>query len=201
VSVYFKSKKKISMSKLFDGRLQNVGVREEIVAGDTTATARCLTDGTNYVWVNGDDNGVSFTLYNVLANTPSRIFDAVCRAFKTDILSEHQPEYWGFKSEAAMNAYHERLAQKHRNAFYRDLIKYLRGEPHGLVRGTIGADQAKIAKKLVARNPRLLSPRNKAELLRQVEELDRSSNVVSLTESDMAGMKMAATDEKVRPKA
>jgi hypothetical protein len=42
--------KKIRACDVFDGRLDEFGIREHIVPGETTDTYRCLTDGCEYFW-------------------------------------------------------------------------------------------------------------------------------------------------------
>lgn len=57
MSTYYSLIKKIPASDVFDGRLEEFGIRELIVPDQTTDTYRCLTDGRGYVWVTMDGAG------------------------------------------------------------------------------------------------------------------------------------------------
>jgi hypothetical protein len=56
--------------------------------------ARCLTDGTNYMWAEISGRGFvsSITCYG--KNDPNNILNAVAKEFDTDIISEHDAEFW-----------------------------------------------------------------------------------------------------------
>ena len=49
--------RKVPACDLFDGRLEEFGVREHVNPETTTETSRLLTDGRNYLWVYIDDEG------------------------------------------------------------------------------------------------------------------------------------------------
>ena len=57
MSTYWSLIKKIPASDVFDGRLEEFGIRERVVPGETTDTNRCLTDGCGDVWVSIDGGG------------------------------------------------------------------------------------------------------------------------------------------------
>jgi len=59
MSTYYSLIKKIPGDDVFDGRLEEFGIREHIEPGQTTNTYRCLSDGHDYVWVRMDGNGFS----------------------------------------------------------------------------------------------------------------------------------------------
>jgi hypothetical protein len=94
MSTYYSLIKKIPGSDVFDGRLEGFGIREHIVPGKTTNTYRCLTDGHDYVWVQMDENGFFWHVRNATG-----ILYAVAGVFETDIVSEHQAQFWGFDTE------------------------------------------------------------------------------------------------------
>jgi hypothetical protein len=79
-----------------------------------------------------------------------KIMIAIYEAFDVDIVSEYQPEFWGFDTREAWDAAMEEMGRKQ---FHAEILKYLREEPHGIRRGTIGMIHAKIAKKLVKKDP------------------------------------------------
>jgi hypothetical protein len=89
--------KKVRAEELFDGRLVALGVREHIKPDKTSEQRRCLTDGHNYMWVNVDDEGfVSCVTSYFLGGAPDKFLNAIAEAFDTDIVSEHEPQFWGF---------------------------------------------------------------------------------------------------------
>ena len=94
MSTYYSLIKKIPGDDVFDGRLEEFGIREDIVPDQTTDTYRCLTDGRDYVWVRMDGAGFFWHVRGM-----SKILCAVADAFDTDIVSEHQAQFWGFDTE------------------------------------------------------------------------------------------------------
>jgi len=59
MSTDYRLLRKVPACDLFDGRLEELGVREHVKPGATTE--RLLTDGRNYLWVYIDDDGFSAT--------------------------------------------------------------------------------------------------------------------------------------------
>jgi hypothetical protein len=161
--------KKVPACDLFDGRLEAFGVREHVEPGETAKKIRFLTDGRNYLWVHVDDNGFIDRLTRRGLNAPGKILKAVAAAFETDIVSEHEPQFWGFDTQEEWDACMERMSREDEERFHLELLKYLRGEP-----STIGVIRGEIAKKLVENDPALLSPVNKDKLRRRVELWTRS---------------------------
>lgn len=101
----------ITMAALFDGRLEPAGIRERIFEGDTTEWCRCLTDGANFLWVFADDQGrvACLTRFN-WPNNADRILMAIHEAFGVDIVSEYEPQFWGFDTQEEMDAWESEAA-------------------------------------------------------------------------------------------
>jgi hypothetical protein len=118
--------KEVAADDLFDGRLEEFGIREAI-AKDTTPSSRLLTDGRYYVWVYISDDGVvgSFTRYG--GNVVHKILAAICTAFDVEIVSEYQPQFWGFATQAEWHACEDEMSRESDERFYEDLMRYLRG--------------------------------------------------------------------------
>jgi hypothetical protein len=97
----------------------------------------------------------------------------------------------------------EEINKEYDERFYSEIILYLRGEPHDIRPGTIGAIQAEIAKKLVEHDFTLLAPENKDELLRKITTVyDRDHAIkVKLSPEDIAFAKMVVTHEDDLPSA
>jgi hypothetical protein len=93
------------MCDLFDGRMERFAVREAWASGQTKQNSRCLTDGTNFIWVIGNARGYVSFLTRYGQNDPNQILDAIAKAFECEIVSEHEPQYWGFESEEALDAH------------------------------------------------------------------------------------------------
>ena len=53
------------------------------------------------------------------------------------------------------------ISQNDDDAFYTAICAYLRGEPNGIVRGTVGEEQAEIAKRLLQDNPAILDDKDR----------------------------------------
>jgi hypothetical protein len=196
--------KKVLACDLFDGRLEAFGVREKIVPDETTERRRCLTDGRNHLWVyNRDDGLISCLTRYAPGGAPGKILNAIAEACDTDIVSEHQPQFWGFETQEEWDAWNEQLSREHRDQFHNEILKYLLGEPCDIQPGTIGMIEAEIAKKLVEKDPELLLPTNKDKLLNEMETIyDREHAVViTLTAEEIASAKMAVTHEDDLPSA
>jgi hypothetical protein len=201
MSTHYAPRKKISALELFDGRLEALGIREQITA-DSNEKNRCLTDGRNYMWIEINDEGTVTDLARYFpGGAPGKILRAVAQVFDTDIVSEYQPQYWGFDTQGEWDAFRDKIAKEHDDQFYADVLKFLRGEPHGIRPGTNGMTMAKIAKALVEKDPSLLSAENKEKLLAKIEEVfDREHVVrVELTPENIATAELIATHEDDLP--
>jgi hypothetical protein len=196
--------KKVAARDLFGGRLAEFGVHEA-VNKDTTETSRCLTDGRNYLPVRIDEDGFVTTVTRHWGNAPGKILNALAEAFETDIVSEYEPQYWGFKTEEEWDAWQRKLGKEDEDAFYADFLKYLRGEPHPrIIPGRIGMYWAEIGKTLVEKDPSLLLPENKDKLLADMESVYRRGDYtvkVTLTPQEIASAEMIATHQDDLPKA
>src|SRR5262245_7718293 len=141
MSTDFRPLKKIAACDLFDGRLEEFGVRVHVKKdGETRGEeVRMLTDGrSNYLWVHIDGDGfISFTRYAPNGD-PEKILNAVAEAFDTDIVSEYEPQYWGFDTEEEWEAAWNKIGEEYARKFDIELLKYCRGEPNDIEPGTNG---------------------------------------------------------------
>jgi hypothetical protein len=188
---------------LFDGRLEDFGIREHF-SGSTTYRARLLTDGRNYLWLYVDDAGFVAGLMRYLPNgVPNKILSAIAEAFDTEIVSEHEPQFWGFDTQEEWDAWERKLHEQYEDNFYTEMMKFLRGESSDIKTGTIGMIKAEIAKKLAESDPTLLLTANKNKLHAEIESIyDRDHMVsVKLSAQDMAVATMIATHEDDLPRA
>jgi hypothetical protein len=69
----------------------------------------------------------------------------------------------------------------------------------GFLRGTIGMEQAKLAKNLVAVNPHLSMPENKRELLDTIDRTYHADTSIILTEEQIERVKLWMTHEDDLP--
>ena len=84
--------KKVNFDDLFDGRLERFGICEHIFE-DTTTDHRCLTDGSNFLWV--DRTQFVTTLKGCCpACAPGKILTAISEVFDTKVFSEDEFEFW-----------------------------------------------------------------------------------------------------------
>jgi hypothetical protein len=63
----------------------------------------------------------------------------------------------------------EEFAEKDRNEFYEDIMRYVHGEPNGIRGGTVGKSKADLAKRLTTKNPKLLLLQNRGQLLDAID--------------------------------
>jgi hypothetical protein len=203
MSTDYRLLKNVLSCDIFDGRLEEFGVREHF-NDETTEQSRMLTDGRNYLWLDVDDAGFVTCLTRYLPNgNPSKILNAIAEAFDADIVSQYEPEFWDFETQEEWDAWEQKLNKKYKDRFYNDVLKFSQGEPNGIIPGTIGMLKAEIAKKLVESDPTFLLPANKDKLHAEIEAIYNRDHVISLTLSahDLAAAKMRASHEDDLPRA
>ena len=175
------------MADLFDSRMERFDIREE-QSKDSSPESRLLTDGVNFVWVYGKEGIVDgFRRYFPKGN-PAFIFECICKVFDTNIVSEYEPEYWGCESQEEMDAMFEAAHRKDNEQFYGELIKFIDGQPCDIQPGTIGGEQAEIAKKLVAQNPALALAENRDALLAQIDDIYKLVDPPIVVKFDESGL-------------
>jgi hypothetical protein len=203
MSTHYGPLKTILAIELFDGRLETLGVKEQVTA-DSNERSRCLTDGRNYMWVSINKEGnVTDLIRYASCGAPAKILDAVAQVFDTNIVSEYEPQYWGFDTQEEWDAFQAKISKEHHEEFYVDILKFLRGDPHDIRPGTNGMTMAEIAKALVEKDPSLLNPESKEQLLGKIREVFFNEHVthVELTPEDIATAEMMVTHEDDLPQA
>jgi hypothetical protein len=106
MSTDFRPLTKIRACQLFDGRLEELGVYEHINPETTTIKTRCLEDGRGCLWAYIDDDDFLTCFIHYASNgDPSKILVAVQVVFDTYIVSEHEPQYWGFDTQEEWDAW------------------------------------------------------------------------------------------------
>lgn len=172
MSTDFRLLQRVRACDLFDGRLEHFNVREHVHPAQTTKKERCLTDGRNYLWVYMDDDGFVASLTRWMPNgDPSEILDAIAVTMDTAIVSEYQPQYWGFDTMTEWESALEKLDRQAEREFHRELMKYLRNQRNNIKPGTVEMRKAEIAKNLVETDPTLLLPRRKDQLRKEIESV------------------------------
>jgi hypothetical protein len=171
MSMQFMSLKKIRLADLIDGRLKAHGVYENMEADGITKNRRCLTDGSNYLYADGDEDGfvTTFMLYRGRWDSVGHILWAISETLSIQIVSQYAPEFWGFATQDEWDAALDGGNEECHDRFYIDLIKYLRGDPKAIKAGTSDMGRAEIAVRLVAERPELMLPSKKEELLTAID--------------------------------
>jgi hypothetical protein len=204
MSTHYRLLRNIPACDIFDGRLEEFGVREHVAPEATTETSRLLTDGRNYLWVYINDNGFVGELTRYAPNgAPGKILNALANIFDTEIVSEYEPQFWGFETQEEWDAWMKEISQKHEEEFHLELLKYVRGEPNDIRPGTIGMYKAEIAKELIEKDASLLLPVNKDKLSSEIDAIYDSKHavIVTLSPQDMASVRMLSTHEDDLPGA
>ena len=191
MSTYYGFSKSIKADELFDGRLEAFGVREAVRSGETAGgyppymkvkEVRYLSKGSESMKVVVRENGyASLDVRNFWCAPEKEIFHAIAEAFGADIVTEHDPEYWGFATQEEWDADQRRIHEEHEQQFYVELLKHVRGEPNDIEPGTIGMVKAEIAKRLVGQDPSLQSPENKRKLLSEIDAIYDRDHAVKIT--------------------
>jgi hypothetical protein len=193
----------IFATDLFDGRLQAFGVHEHHNK-NTTEERRILTDDRNYLCVHINNYGLVCCLTRYASyGAAGKILNAIADAFDVVIVSEYEPQFWGFDTQEEWDAAWDAIAKEDDDRFHSEVLKFWNGEPHDISPGTIGMLKAQIAVKLVEEDPTLRLPTNKSKLHDAIEATyDRDHAVkVTLGPEDIEFVKMMATHEDDLPKA
>jgi hypothetical protein len=199
MSTDFRPLTPIRMADLFDGRLKDVGVHEHH-SKEAMADEKCLTDGRNFLWVYGDEKGLVSTFARYRPNgAPQHILRAISDAFDVDIVSEYEPQFWGFETQEEWDAWEHARATKAEEDFYKEVVKFVRGEAHDIKPGTIGMIQAEIAKRLIAESPNLLAEDKRPDLIKAVNLVYKRDHAVfvKLTDEEVSVVRMAATTRTI----
>lgn len=112
----------ISMSELFDGRMERFNIREHLNS-EVTECQRCLTDGSNFVWVLRDDAGNVDVVTRYCLNAVSTILSAIGQVFATAFISEDDEEGRTFDSNEARYAWLDEQARVVLNCTYEEMNK------------------------------------------------------------------------------
>jgi len=185
MSTYYRLLGKVLARDLFDGCLAEFGVREH-VNPETNENHRMLTDSQNYLWVYIGDDGFVGSLTRYAPNgDPTEILNAVAKAFDVEIVSEYEPQYWGFETQEEWAACMEELGREADEGFYVNVLKYLRGEPNDISPGTNGMRMAEIARTLVEKDKSLLLPENKDRLLNNIRSVYDRDHALTVTLSSL----------------
>jgi hypothetical protein len=181
MSTDFGISEKVRLSDLLDGRLERFGVYEHMTEV-TSDQQKCLTDGDNHLWVFANDEGfVSILTRNAGGGSPDGILSAIAEGFRTEIFSEHEPQYWGFDTQDQWDAWQQAIAKQNEDKFYAEVLKFVAGEPNGIRPGTVGEGRALIAKRLIAGDPGLGAPERRRELMEAILDDCDLTEYVSLS--------------------
>jgi len=173
MSIDFRPLTPIRMADLFDGRLERLGVRQHHPEGTLAPNEKCLTDGLkNYLFVYSNEKGLVSSFTRWMPNgDPKYILQAICGEFDVDIVSEHEPQYWGFKTQEEWDAAWAKMAERDEQDFFNEVVKFVRGESHNIRSGTVGMGKAEIARKLITDNPDLLDESKRTDLMKVVNAI------------------------------
>ena len=98
MSIDFILDKRMRVEDLFSGRLKKYGITECFVR-DKDINARVLIDeNENCVWVYFNNEGWVSCLSRYAGSRAAHTFEAIVTEFDLMIFSEHEPQYWGFKT-------------------------------------------------------------------------------------------------------
>ena len=121
----------ISMSELFDGRMERFHIREHHNA-EAAEGNRCLTDGCNFVWVFQDDAGNVESVTRFGRNAASTILSAIGQVFDTVFFSDYDGEEPAFESDEARYSWSDEQARRSLDAVFAAMSKnpaWMDGEP------------------------------------------------------------------------
>ena len=88
---------------------------------------------------------------------------------------------------------HNPISQNNDNHFYTAVCAYVRGEPNGIVAGTVGEEQAEIAKRLLQDNPAILD--DKDRLLAEIATIHYRESGIEAAEAFFTEMDKKTYDD------
>lgn len=200
MSTAYKPLMNIRFENIFYARLHKYEVREQIRT-NTSDSSRYLAGPDGVLAVFLDQNGVSSTFVRPsFGPMPWSIFDALNREYGTEFFSEHDHRFWGFDTAEEWDKFQNQIAKGNNDDFYVEIIRYARGEPNGLIPGTIGFKKAEIAKTLVEGDPSFAEPEAREALLEALNAIYQrtiETAAVEVTTEDRAKVEllMARTDD------
>jgi hypothetical protein len=202
MSIDFRPLGPIRMADLVGGRLEHAGVRQHHCGG-TSSNEIWLTDGRNFLSILGDKEGMVSALTSYFGDgAPWRILRAICDEFGVDIVSEHQPQFWGYETQEEWDAAWAKVNEEAEQDFYNRVVKFVRGEEHDIRPGTVGMEKAEIAKQLIAESPDLLAEHKRPDLIKVVEMIYvRGRHIIRLTDKELAFLRMVSMHEDDLPQA
>ena len=113
MSIDFILDKRMRVEDLFSGRLKKYGITECFVR-DKDINARVLIDeNENCVWVYFNNEGWVSCLSRYAGSRAAHTFEAIVTEFDLMIFSEHEPQYWGFKTHEEWDAAIEAQSRPH----------------------------------------------------------------------------------------
>ena len=184
MSTQYGLRKRIKADELFGVReeVRPEGAADPYPAYMKVKEIRYLTDGRNSMGVAVYENGdVWLNLRNLWCAPEKELFHAIADAFDTDIVTEHEPEYWGFNTQEEWDAHEKRLYEEHQRKFYAELLKHLRDEQSNIRPETIGMKNVEIAKALVEKDPSLMEPENREKLMDEIAAVYDRDYAVKVT--------------------
>jgi hypothetical protein len=168
---------RVLADQLFDGRLERFGIREHVNT-NTSSTRRCLTDNRNYLWVHIKDDAEISSITRHAGNTSSKILSAIAETFDVEIVSEHDPRFWGFETQEEWDAAMKAFSREAEEGFYGELANYVKGLANDIQPDTVGMVKAKIAERLVEQDPSMLAPEKKSNFMEAIEIAYESEHAV-----------------------
>jgi len=181
----YRLNKKLSIEKVFDGRLERFGIHETCVA-EAKPDWRCLTDGNSVLWVEGDEE-IDCLLGFGMFNVTEKILTAIEEAFDAEIFSEHQPQFWGNETEDEWRCDRRKLAEEIQTKLNNLIMRYVRGESLNIEPYSSFMPVVNIAKDLIIENPVLALPDREAELLEKANKIciEKYNAMHSVTEQEL----------------
>lgn len=189
MSTDYRFEKEIKFTDLFDGRLEHFGIHEKIIDGQTSSNYRLLTEGSNGLWVWG--NEVVGTITRCGLNNPANILNAITDTFDTRLISEFDPQFWGFETDDEWEYARDEYGKEGRGETYIEIMNFVSDKTNDIKPGTTCMAQANIAKSLIAGNPILASPDQESTLMELIdrEYMENPSARIALNEDDIVLVK------------
>jgi hypothetical protein len=170
----------IEVQDLFDGRLKHFGIIEILSHPLTKHGYRILSDGQTFISVWGQSGGAIGSLAlepPYLYSSAGALLKTIAKSMGTEFVmyTEHEPQYWGFDTQQEWDVAMEKLNRKQDDMFYADVLQFVAGDDQVLKAGTVGHGKGEVARKLISKEPSLIRPDKRDELLQAIDKAYSSS--------------------------
>lgn len=171
VDFHFKPVTPLQVQDLFDGRLKHFGIIEILNHPPMGHSRRILSDGQTFISVQSESSGEidSLTLERPFVFSSGIALTRTIAKYMActfALYTANQPQYWGFETKQEWDAERKRMERARTAKFYADVLQYVAGDGEAFQGGTVEHAKGEVARELISKQPSLIRPEKRRQLLR-----------------------------------